>query len=85
MRLPTKIVFPFGYVVLIKEISDAEMRLEAGEEDEFPDGLFDPDTRSIFIRKDLPLGRKKYLLSHEVLHAVADWQHDLFNEGALRP
>jgi len=84
MRLPTHIMLPFGYTVRVKQLSDSEMRAEDAD-GELQDGLFDPETRSIFIRATLPKGRKKYLLSHELLHAVADWQHELFNEGALRP
>lgn len=87
MRLPSKIVFPFGYVVLIREISDQEMRLEveAGQDEFPPDGLFDAETRTIFIRRGLSLGRKKYILSHEMIHLLADYQHEMLDEGIFKP
>lgn len=85
MRLPSRVVLPFGYVVLVKEVSDQEMRIEAEDNEDFPDGLFDSETRTIFIRKDQAHGRKKYILSHELIHAVADFQHEMFNDGALKP
>jgi Zn-dependent peptidase ImmA (M78 family) len=84
MRLPTRVHLPFGYIVLVKVVSDAEMR-NLCEEGEALDGLWDASTRTIYIRRSLPERRRKYLLSHEMGHALWDWQHAMMDEGAMAP
>jgi Zn-dependent peptidase ImmA (M78 family) len=39
------------------------------------DGLWSDDDRTIYLRRSLSIHRKRYILTHEFLHAVADWQH----------
>ena len=76
-RLPAKISLPFGYVIRVVLATDTEM-LEAMEEDdrsELADGLWDMDTRTIFVRRNLPFKRKAEVLGHELDHAVNDWRH----------
>lgn len=86
MRLPSSVRLPFGYVVLVKLVTDAEMAdsIEC-EVDEIPDGSWDMDTRTIFVRRAVPLRRKRYALGHELGHALWDWQHHCLDEGAMRP
>jgi Zn-dependent peptidase ImmA (M78 family) len=84
MRLPSRVTLPFGYVVLVKELTDAEMRAEE-EAGELCDGLWDAEAKTIFVRKDLPLKRKRYILWHELGHALWDGQHCCFDEGAFKP
>ena len=84
VRLPTRIHLPFGYTVLVKQITDAEMILH-DEDGELQDGLWDVELRTIFVRRSLPLTRRKYILGHEILHAVNDWVHDCLNEEAMKP
>ena len=74
MRLPKRVVLPFGYVIKVKLVTDPEMRSILGE-DEICDGLWQEGSRAISIRKCLPVTRQRYILSHEMGHAVIDWQH----------
>ncbi len=87
MRIPSRVQFPFGYDVLIRQVSDAEMLdvLEAEEPQDISDGAWIVDTRTIYIRKALPVQRRKYILSHELGHALWDWQHECMNWGAMKP
>ena len=87
MRLPTRISLPFGYAVTVKQVSDTEMLEEQEEEEraEVVDGLWDVDNRTIFVRRSLSLRRKRYILGHEMCHALADWIHDCLNEEAMKP
>lgn len=86
MRIPASVRLPFGYVVAVKLVSDTEMAdvIEC-EPDEAPDGSWDVDTRTIYLRKVIPLGRKRYALGHELGHALWDWQHHCLDEGAMKP
>jgi Zn-dependent peptidase ImmA (M78 family) len=87
MRLPPRVTFPFGYVVEVRQVTDSEMLAEQEEDnrEEVADGLWDVETRTIYVRKSLPLRRKRYILGHEVGHAFIDWQHFCLNEEAMRP
>lgn len=87
MRLPTRVNLPFGYDVLIKQVSDAEMlvAIDGEEPEDVTDGAWLVDTRTIYIRKSLPAARKRYILSHELGHALWDWQHECMNWGAMQP
>lgn len=87
MRLPRSVRLPFGYVVLVKIVSDAEMKDAADCDggDDTPDGCWDVDTRTIFICRAAPLKRQKYVLGHELGHALWDWQHHCLQEEAMRP
>lgn len=75
MRLPKRVVLPFGYVVKIKQRPDSEM--------EGQDGLWDVETRTISIRKALSLRRRRYILIHELGHALLDAQHECLDKGMM--
>jgi hypothetical protein len=83
-RLPSKVRLPFGFTIRVVLTTDREM-LEAMEEDdksELVDGLWDVDTRTIFIRRKLLFSRKAEVLGHELDHALNDWRHwvrDMFS------
>lgn len=83
MRLPRRITLPFGYVVSVRLVTDAEMKAEA--DGEVTDGLWDDETRTILVRRDLPMKRRKYVLGHELGHAYLDWTHFCFDEEAMKP
>lgn len=83
MNLPRVVHFPFGYTVAVKQVSDAEMKAE--NDGEGVDGLWDCETRTIYILRSLSVRRKRYILGHEMIHALADWQHDMLNDEAMRP
>jgi Zn-dependent peptidase ImmA (M78 family) len=82
-RLPKKIHFPFGYVCLVKQVSDKQMK-EVVEDEDGADGAWDVETRTIFIRQTLPMKRKRYVLGHELGHSFLDWQHFCLDEGAMK-
>lgn len=85
MRLPKSLTLPFGYRVSIKEVTDGEMRdLDDADERE-SDGCWDATTRTIYIVKTLSPRRKRYILGHELFHAVVDFQHHLLNERSAKP
>lgn len=81
---PTSFTLPFGYNVAIVYVDDKKMRDEAEcqPDDPTPDGLWDSETRTIYVLRRLRKKRLRYVLIHEVLHAAIDWQHDLLNDGA---
>lgn len=85
MRLPKRLTLPFGYVVAIKEVTDGEMRDLDDADVRTSDGCWDAASRTIYIVKTLSPRRKRYILGHELFHAVVDYQHHLFNEGASKP
>lgn len=78
MRLPKRLVFPFGYVVAFKFLTAAEMKLHEAAE---LDGYWDPDSRTIYLRRRLPVKRLRYMVGHEMDHAINDYRHHLTNEG----
>jgi Zn-dependent peptidase ImmA (M78 family) len=45
------------------------------------DGIWDDETKTIYIRKRLPMTRRRYILAHELGHAWLDWQHRHLDEG----
>jgi hypothetical protein len=76
-RLPSKVRLPFGYTIRVVLTTNKEM-LEAMDEDdttELADGLWDVDTRTIYVRRNLPFKRKAEVLGHELDHALNDWRH----------
>lgn len=76
-RLPANIHLPFGYRIKVCLVTDAEMLAVMDEEDrnELVDGLWDVDTRRIYIRRRMASARKAEVLGHELDHAVNDWRH----------
>src|SRR5688572_30780182 len=88
VRLPQRVVLPFGYRVTVKLVTDAEMlsHQDANDQDEAGDGLWQVGCRTIYIRKALPKPRQRYLLSHELGHAFLDWQHHYLGvTGTMKP
>ena len=43
--------------------------------------LSDDDTKTIYVRKRLPVTRRRYILAHELGHAWLDWQHRYMDDG----
>lgn len=79
-RIPKQVRFPFGYVVTVRQVSDQELDKAI----EGVDACWDCNERSIWIRRSLPIKRRRYLLAHELGHAWLDWQHQYLDEGVAR-
>lgn len=77
LRIPSRIVLPFGYRITVRQLSDSEM----DKRDENADGIWDAETKTIFIRRRLPVTRRRYILAHELGHAWLDWQHRYLDDG----
>ena len=60
LTIPKRVQLPFGYVVTIKQVTDSEMEeiVEDGT-GESVDGYWDPDERVLYIRKSLPIRRRR--------------------------
>jgi hypothetical protein len=80
MRLPRTLVFPFDYRISFKYVTRAEMKEVDGTE-EPPDGLWDCATRTIYVLRRLPARRLRYVIGHEMDHAVNDYRLHCVNEG----
>ena len=80
MRLPRTLVFPFGYRVTVKVVSRTEIA-EAGGGGDPADGLWDAATRTIYLSKAVSARRRRAVLIHEMFHALADYQHQMTDEG----
>ena len=74
-KLPTKIVFPFGYTITVRQIP------EEGWTEPNADSGWYSEHRLIIIRKSLNPMRKRYLLTHEMAHGWIDWQHYCLDRG----
>lgn len=76
-RIPTKIKLPFNYIITVRQFTEGQFN----NLDKNSDGLWNVDNRTIYIRKSLPLVRRRYILTHELGHAFLDWQHLHLDEG----
>lgn len=79
-RIPTRVALPFGYRISVRQLTDAEM----DKQDANSDGIWDAETKTIYIRKRLPVTRRRYILAHELGHAWLDWQHRYLDDGKAR-
>src|SRR5512145_3265797 len=71
MRIPSRVVLPFGYRISVRQLSDSEM----DRRDPNADGIWDDELKTIYLRKRLPVTRRRYILAHKLGHAWLDWQH----------
>lgn len=85
LRIPHRFTLPFGFTVKIKLISPKNPILYDTETKEQLDGLWLVDERTIYINKELPPRKLRYILLHESMHCVADWQHDAFIMNKAKP
>ena len=47
LRMPSRVVFPFGYRISIRQLSDTDM----DRRDPNADGIWDDATKTIYLRK----------------------------------
>ena len=80
VRIPNKVILPFGYHIMIRQVTDSEM----DRQDANADGIWDNEAKTIYIRKRLPVTRRRYILAHELGHAWLDWQHRYLDDGKAR-
>jgi hypothetical protein len=80
LRLPSRVVLPFGYRISVRQLSDTDM----DRRDPNADGIWDDDTKTIYLRKRLPVTRRRYILAHELGHAWLDWQHRHLDNGKAK-
>lgn len=81
MRLPRRLTLPFGYTITFRYCTAAEMK--AHEVDD-SDGYWDSDTRTIYLRRRLPVKRLRYIIGHELDHAINDYRHYCTDEGIAK-
>ena len=81
-HIPARVVLPFGYIVTIKQISDAEMdkMLERDKAGEPCDGYWNVDNRTLYVLKKMLMKRKRYIVAHDMIHAVNDWMHQCMDD-----
>ena len=72
--IPNQIKFPFGYVVKVRQV--LPVLLPGGV-----DGTWDADSRVIMINKLCNIKRRRYLITHEMQHALTDWTHWIMDNG----
>lgn len=75
--------FPFGYIVLIKQVSDAEFDDIHEEEERTTLASWSTVRRTIYLRKRVAHPLKVYYLLHELGHAFVDWTHWVLAEVGL--
>lgn len=82
LSLPRLIRLPFGFIVRVRICTAAELARACGwslAEAQATDGGWHVDTRTIYLRSTLSPLRRRYVLAHELQHAVTDWAHHLMN------
>lgn len=78
-HLPATIRLPFGYVIKVQAVSKRTMaKLSPGSP---VMGLWDEAVRTIYVDRTLPVKEQRYVLTHECIHAFADWQHFALDGG----
>jgi Zn-dependent peptidase ImmA (M78 family) len=80
MRIPSRVILPFGYRISVRQLSDTEM----DRRDSNADGIWDDESKTIYLRKRLPVTRRRYILAHELGHAWLDWQHRHLDNGKAK-
>lgn len=86
-RIPRTVRLPFGYTVKVRNVSSAEMRdaIDAAPDEELPDGAWVSDDMTIYLLGSTPLRRRRYVLCHELQHAVTDLTHQQLIDGVGKP
>jgi Zn-dependent peptidase ImmA (M78 family) len=79
VHLPASVRLPFGYTITIKAVAPRTLKRVAKAE---VMGCWDVETRTIYIDRDMKAPEQKYTLTHEMIHAFADWQHHALDGGS---
>lgn len=81
LRIPSRVTLPFKYIITVKQVEDSVMNELSPDSDAY----WNVGTRTILIRSKLPHKRKVYLLTHEMTHALVDWQHEHLDQQDAKP
>lgn len=85
-RIPSRVPFPFGYIVCVQQVPAKSEELYDEEDDSYSDGLWDVNMRTIYLNKAAAITRKRWVFVHELEHAWADWkEHYVFMGNKVRP
>lgn len=77
--LPASVRLPFGYTIAIKVVGRRHLKRVAKGD---VMGCWDVDTRTIYVDRAMTEKEQRYVLTHEMAHALADWQHHALDGGA---
>lgn len=75
LTIPRAIRLPFGWTVKVRMVTVKELAGITGwslDEARRTDGAWIVDNRTIYCRRSLPAKTKRYVVAHELLHAVND-------------
>ena len=70
-RIPAQVTLPFGYSIKIVQLPDRKFDKETGGGCR---ACWIVDERTVYLRKNRPIRKRRADLAHEFLHACADWQ-----------
>lgn len=76
LRFPKTWRLPFGFVATIQRVTEALMKRRSGHAHRGYFTGWDPATHTstIYINRDCPLEDQYDTLTHEMRHAVIDWE-----------
>ena len=80
MRIPRVVHLPFGWSIPVKQLSQKALNEYA---EDHVDGLWEVDTRTIYVSKDLPITQKVDTLLHELDHALNDLRHSALQRAGI--
>ena len=79
-RIPSRVTFPWGYVVRVRQVPPSHPELEGST------GVWDVETRTIYLDKTVPARHRRWKFVHELDHARADWfEHHVLPSGKVEP
>jgi len=81
LRIPKYVYLPFGYRITIVLLKAVGFKMHGTED---CDGFWNCDNKTIYIRRSLPVTRRRYILAHVLVHACLDWQHKYMDQGAAK-
>lgn len=81
LYLPASVRLPFGFTIHVKAVAPRTLKRVAGAD---VMGCWDVGARTIWIDRTMNEKEQRYVLTHEMIHAFADWQHEALG-GAEEP
>jgi len=81
LRLPRSVQLPFGRRIKIVQVPEAQLTDLFG----VSDGQWHITSQTIYVNKALGQAKKRYVVAHELQHALVDYLHMLQVEGEAQP